>query len=172
MKRLLIVAPLIAFAFAGCAVAASAPPTVTPTPTPAVATSAVAQWAYVVAEQSATLADWKTKWDEGNCVVTQSDLTCGMQQSAGTYVTQTVSTSLKIPTAPKATAYLGETPDEIASLYAQTQSLADAAAAAGTAWSDACNGNPDAEGCWKLTFDFDAAVQQLSTKFAAWDPYL
>lgn len=176
MKRAAIVLATV-FMLTGCA-ATPAPVTQTtaataPAPAPAEPAANLDQWASVVAEQAAYLADWKDKWDEKECrVAPSSDLLCSMDTLTGTMVAQTVSTSLKIPTTATSNGYIGAVPSELNSLYTDTQSLADAAAAAGAAWSDACNADGDADGCFQLRLDFDNAVQKVTTKFAAWAPYL
>lgn len=54
---------------------------------------------------------------------------------------------------------------------ADAVALADAAVAAGAAWSEECNGT-QVDGCLMLTFKFDNVVEALTTKFAAWAPYM
>lgn len=156
----------------GCAGTPAPEAAPAPAPAPAAATEDVDEWASVVAEQSAYLAEWKDEWDADGCrSAPPSDFPCAAAALSGTYITQTVSLGLKAPTTTAAKGYIGEVPEKISALYGDTLALADAAVAAGANWSAECNATPG-DDCLTLTFKFDNAVEALTTKFAAWAPYL
>jgi hypothetical protein len=154
----------------GCA---SAAPPIKPSQSALAPVADLKPWASVIAEQQAYLAKWKDGWDAKGCAATTvDDLGCGMETLTGTFVVTTVAISLRIPYTKTAKGYIGPVPTELTGIYGDTQKLADDAVAAGKAWTVTCNATPKAADCPTLTFQFGSTVDDLTTKFAAWAPYL
>jgi hypothetical protein len=171
-NRWIITPVVVVLAVAGCAAEPeAAPPSSTPTPS-ATASTTIAQWASVVAEQEAYLTDWHDKWIDDECpLASEEDIICDTETYSGTLVVGTVALSLEAAAKPSAPVYIGEPHPEIAGLYADTERAADLADEAGTIWNDCTDADP-AEGCFSERLDFSSAVDTLKTKFAAWGPYL
>jgi hypothetical protein len=163
---------LFVLALTGCTGAPTAAHSPTPKATPTKdGDGTIAQWASVVAEQKAYLADWKAKWDADQCSVNPS-FTCKLETITGATVAKTVNISLQIPESKTATTgYIGTPPSEIRALYDATQQLAQTADDAGAAWQTSCglDAGPDCDG---LLFKFSSAAESLTSKFEAWTPYL
>ena len=171
MKNRLVLIGACGLMLAGCATSPAPAAVPKPAPSPSDSSASVQQWASIVAEEQAELAKWRDQWNADNCkLAAVDDLTCSIETLTGTFVVQTVSTKLKIPTTAKSTGFIGTPPKEIRGLYGDTQTMAEGAVTAGKAWSDGCSKTASDE-CLQLVFEFDTAVEKLETKFAAWAPY-
>lgn len=133
----------------------------------------VSAWASVVSEQEASLAEWKSKWDDQGCdTAPVADVLCNVQGTTGYFEAQTVDITLHSASMPKAKSYIGPVPDRIKTLYSSTLDKSGAALASATAWKDACAAGHTGSGdCFTLRLDYSHAVDDLATKFAAWTPY-
>lgn len=162
--------PLLAavLALSGCSAigAPSSTPTASPTPT-----ADLRPWASAIAEQAGALEQIRSKLSDSDCgAASSTGALCGAQLTAASFGVQTVALSIDSASTPGAKTYLGDPPVEIAATYAATKQQADDAAAAGSAWSDKCIGVLSAS-CIRKAGDFTTAMDDLTTKFSAWDPY-
>lgn len=161
-----VLLPLLAL-LTGCTAAPQAAPS-TPTPTP---TADLRPWASAIAEQSTQLEQIKSKLADEDCDAASSNQAlCGAQFLTATIQAQTIALSVDSLTNTSAKDYISAPPHEIASLYTDTKTAADAAAEHGSEWSEKCIGS-DSDGCLAKAVAFTSDLDDLSTQFTAWQPY-
>lgn len=139
-------------------------------------TGTVQQWASVIAEEVHRWDDWAEDWDASMCssfAVSEGDLLCAVAMLSASMQASTTQIRLEAASNPDAPVFIAEQPPaEIADLYADTLATATLVDAAGQAWMNECNGQPEAAGCDARARDFDFGIGQLMSQLAAWGPYL
>lgn len=163
----LILGTAIALLLTGCA----SPGKPAPTETPQAAQSghSVQQWASSIAKQKVMLDKWEANWAADSCSADGTPaLPCGMDLLGGTMNADTIKIYLGMMTLPND---LGKPPAEISSLFAETVAASDKASTTGKAWVATCNAQTTDQ-CASLAFQFTTAMDELSTEFTGWSPYL
>jgi hypothetical protein len=157
--------------------AATATPTPSDTTTTETGEATVAQYASLLARQKASMGksldemlgdhcDWGTP---GSVDTRPGYMTCGIGVLSINLQAQTLHAVLDGSAKPGVPAYIGAPPAEIKSLVDETMTAADTLAATSDK-ATKCTSD-DAAGCTATLFDFERAMDDLQTEFAAWSPY-
>lgn len=134
--------------------------------------ASVQQFASVIAESRGDVDDWLADWHEATCstLATESgDPTCQALLLGGGLTAETAKLKIEGATKPGVPAYIGEPPEEIAIIRGATEKVAVAAADAGEALPDDCSADSE---CVKKVFAFVTAMEDLQSKYDAWEPYM
>jgi len=170
---LVVAVVMCAIGVAGCLRGDSPPESsgaVTPTAepsTPDTAQATVAQWASRVAESRAGIRDAHASWEENQCLPTNVTPICSAYLLTMSMSAEVLALGIEGGTKEGAPGFLGDPPDEIASLVARTHEDARAAADSAGAATDVCQAGECTGEAYAAVADYGSLVATLD----AWSPY-
>lgn len=172
-RRGIIIAAASGLLLAACSSGEDAPE---PVPAPATSSAAEAeadaatteQWASEIAKLRSSYDDAQASWDGATCsaMAVPDAPDCNAWMVTMGYVADTAQITLDGLQNEAGPTYLGEPPEEIASLLTETTESATNASAAGQEVS--CPG----DACLSTAFEFEQAWEALGEQYAGWGPYL
>lgn len=126
------------------------------------------QWASEIAKLRSSYDDAQASWDDATCsaMAVPDAPDCNAWMVTMGFVADTAQITLEGLQNEDGPKYLGESPEEIASLLAETTESATNASAAGQEVS--CPG----DACLSTAFEFERAWDALGQQFEGWGPYL
>ncbi|MGZ1491149.1 hypothetical protein [Brevibacterium sediminis] len=130
------------------------------------------QFASLISEERRAVDEWLEDWDDNTCStlsVADGDPLCEVSLTSGSLVADTAKIVMEGATKEGVPAYIGQPPEEIASIWQETFDAATAASEAGEAIPDDCSTSDD---CVGKVMDFTMAMDDLQGKYDAWAPYL